>query len=41
VLETYVNAGVESVALGKGSAGVTLASAGLGEVSFNQVKKIF
>jgi flagellar basal-body rod modification protein FlgD len=41
VLETYVNAGVESVALGKGSSGVTLALAGLGEVSFNQVKKIF
>ncbi len=41
VLETYVNAGVESVALGKGSAGVTLALAGLGEVNFNQVKKIF
>ncbi|MCK5121161.1 MAG: flagellar hook assembly protein FlgD [Methylococcales bacterium] len=41
ILETYVSAGVESVALGKSNEGVTLALAGLGNVDFNNVKKVF
>jgi flagellar basal-body rod modification protein FlgD len=41
VLEAYVNAGVESVAMGGANKGVMLTLAGLGEVSFNDVKKIF
>jgi len=40
-LQTFVNADVESVALGGGQDGIKLALAGLGEVSFNEVKKIF
>ncbi len=40
-LQTFVNADVESVALGKTSEGIQLALAGLGEVNFNEVKKIF
>jgi len=40
-LQTFVNADVESVALGSGQEGIKLALAGLGEVSFNEVKKIF
>ena len=41
ILETYVSAGVESVALGSQNEGVTLALAGLGDVDFNNVKKVF
>jgi len=42
ILQTHVNADVESVALGgKDIDGIRLALAGLGEVNFNQVKKIF
>ncbi len=41
VLQTYVNADVESVALGNGKKGIQLDLAGLGKVSFNEVKKIF
>ncbi len=41
VLQTYVNADVESVALGNGKKGIQLELAGLGEVNFNNVKKIF
>lgn len=41
VLEAYVNAGVESVAMGGANKGVMLTLVGLGEVSFNDVKKIF
>lgn len=41
VLETHVNAGVESVALGGANKGVMLTLAGLGDVGFNEVKKIF
>lgn len=40
-LQTFVNADVESVALGREKDGIKLALAGLGEVSFNEVKKIF
>jgi len=40
-LQTFVNADVESVALGNSKDGIQLALAGLGEVNFNQVKKIF
>lgn len=40
-LQTFVNADVESVALGGGQEGIKLALAGLGEVSFSEVKKIF
>ena len=40
-LETHVNAGVESVAMGGASKGVMLTLTGLGEVGFNDVKKIF
>ena len=39
-LQTYVNADVESVALGNEN-GIQLALAGLGEVNFNEVIKIF
>jgi len=39
-LQTFVNADVESVGLGNEN-GIQLALAGLGEVNFNQVKKIF
>ncbi len=41
ILQTYVNADVESVALTNGQDGIQLALAGLGDVGFNQVKKIF
>lgn len=40
VLQNHVNADVESVSLG-GNNGIQLALAGLGEVNFNEVKKIF
>jgi len=40
-LQTYVNADVKSVALGGTQDGIKLALDGLGEVSFNEVKKIF
>jgi len=40
-LQTFINADVESVALGNTSDGIQLALAGLGEVNFNEVKKIF
>ncbi len=40
-LETYMNADVESVALGSGNDGIQLSLAGLGDVNFKQVKKIF
>jgi len=40
-LQTFVNADVESVALGNTSDGIKLSLAGLGEVNFNEVKKIF
>lgn len=41
--QTFINANVESVALGQGKSqkGIQLALAGLGEVGFNEVKKIF
>jgi len=39
-LSTYVNADVESVGLGNEN-GIKLALSGLGEVNFNEVKKIF
>jgi flagellar basal-body rod modification protein FlgD len=41
VLQTYASADVESVSLGKKNGGVTLALSGLGQVSLNDVKKIF
>ncbi len=41
VLDTHVNAGVESVALGGANKGVMLSLVGLGEMNFNEVKKIF
>lgn len=40
ILQTYANADVKSVALG-GDRGVELSLEGLGDVNFNQVKKIF
>lgn len=40
-LQTFVNAGVESVALGNSNKGITLTLENLGEVNFNDVKKIF
>ncbi len=40
-LQTFVNADVESVALGRGNEGIKLALAGLGDIDFNEVKKIF
>ena len=40
-LQTFVNADVESVALGNEKTGIQLALAGLGDVNFNEVKKIF
>ncbi len=40
ILQNYVNADVKSVAIG-GNDGIKLALAGLGEVDFNEVKKIF
>jgi len=41
ILQTFVNADVESVALGRANNGIQLALAGLGNVDFNEVKKIF
>lgn len=41
ILQTYVNADVESVALGNSKNGIQLALAGLGNVNFSEVKKIF
>jgi flagellar basal-body rod modification protein FlgD len=41
VLDTQVNAAVESVAMGGKNKGVMLSLTGLGDVSFNEVKKIF
>ena len=41
ILQTFVNADVESVALGRANDGIQLALAGLGNVNFNEVKKIF
>jgi len=40
-LQTFINADVESVALGNSKDGIKLALTGLGEVSFSDVKKIF
>jgi flagellar basal-body rod modification protein FlgD len=40
-LQTNVSAEVDSVSLGKKNEGVTLALSGLGQVSLNDVKKIF
>ncbi len=40
-LQTYVSADVESVSLGKKNEEITLALSGLGQVSLNDVKKIF
>jgi flagellar basal-body rod modification protein FlgD len=41
VLQTFVNAKVESVDLSQSSEGIQLSLAGLNNVGFNQVKKIF
>jgi len=41
ILQTFVNADVESVALGRGNDGIQLGLAGLDNVNFNEVKKIF
>ena len=41
ILQTYVNADVESVALGRENDAIQLALGGLGNVDFNEVKKIF
>ncbi len=41
VLQTYVNAKVESVDLSQSNEGIQLSLAGLNNVGFNQVKKIF
>ncbi len=41
VLQPFVNAGVESVALGNSNKGITLTLQNLGEINFNDVKKIF
>ncbi|MFW5443067.1 MAG: flagellar hook assembly protein FlgD [Methylococcaceae bacterium] len=41
ILQTFVNADVESVALGNDKNAVQLALTGLGNVNFNEVKKIF
>ena len=41
ILQTFVNADVESVALGRGSDGIQLGLAGLDSINFNEVKKIF
>ncbi len=41
VLQTYVNADVNSVSLGGSNKGITLDVASLGTVNFNEVKKIF
>jgi len=41
ILQTYVNADVESVALGGTQDGIQLALAGLNDVNFNEIKKIF
>lgn len=40
-LQTFVNANVKSVAIGNSSEGITLALEHLGEVNFNDIKKIF
>ncbi len=40
-LQSFVNADVESVALGGTKDGIQLALSGLGNVNFNEVKKIF
>jgi len=40
-LQTYVNADIESVALSGGKKGIQLSLAGLGNVNFSEVKKIF
>ena len=40
-LQSFVNADVESVALGGAKDGIQLALSGLGNVNFNEVKKIF
>ena len=41
ILQTYVNADVESVALGRENDSIQLALGSLGNVNFNEVKKIF
>ncbi|MBE0434672.1 MAG: flagellar hook assembly protein FlgD [Methylomicrobium sp.] len=40
-LQTYVNAGVNSVTLGNGSSGIQLSLNGLDSVRFNDVRRIF
>lgn len=41
VSQTYVNAGVKSVSLGRANEAIKLELVGLGHVNFNEIKKIF
>ncbi|MCK4841281.1 MAG: flagellar hook assembly protein FlgD [Methylococcales bacterium] len=41
LLQSFVNADVDSVALGGGNNGIQLTLVGLGDVNFNEIRKIF